>query len=373
MHPAIDSKRLVDLFCRLVSIDSPSRGEREVCDHVKGLLTALGLDPQEDGAAEPLGGNCGNLYCYVDGSLDLPPLLFSAHLDTVEPSRDKRAVVDGAGRITSAGDTVLGADDVSAMAAILEALTALKESGTPHRPLELVFSAAEEPYCVGIQQFDFSRLRSRDAYVFDLTGPVGGAANAAPAIISFTVEFRGRAAHAGFSPEEGVHAIAAAGRAIAGVQCGRVGGATVNIGSISGGTANNIVPDRCTLTGEIRSLSNEEAKLRLEELTAVMERAAREMGAEAGVRHVVECSAYRTAPDAPVVRRFERACGELGLESGLCDTFGGSDNNHFARHGISGIVAATAMNSCHSCQEYTTVQELERAASLALHLMLSRD
>ncbi|MGN1014947.1 MAG: peptidase T, partial [Butyricicoccus sp.] len=57
----------------------------------------------------------------------------------------------------------------------------------------------------------------------------------------------------------------------------------------------------------------------------------------------------------------------------LCATFGGSDNNHLAQHGIAGIVPATAMNQCHTCQEYTTVQELARAAQLAAALMTSEE
>lgn len=77
----------------------------------------------------------------------------------------KKAVLHEDGTITSDGSTVLGADDLSGVCAILEALTSLKEDGTPHRPLELLFDVAEETYCAGIRQFDFSRLKSKEAYV----------------------------------------------------------------------------------------------------------------------------------------------------------------------------------------------------------------
>ena len=46
-------------------------------------------------------------------------------------------------------------------------------------------------------------------------------------------------------------------------------------------------------------------------------------------------------------------------------TYGGSDNNHFCLHGLQGLVVAPGMNSCHSCQEYTSVDELTRATKLA--------
>ncbi|MDE7244512.1 MAG: M20/M25/M40 family metallo-hydrolase [Oscillospiraceae bacterium] len=368
----IDKKHLLELFQTLVSIDSPSYGERAVCDCINEYLVSLGLQPLEDDAAEKLGGNCGNLYCYVDGTPDLSPLLFSAHMDTVEPSSGKRMMTHEDGTVTSAGDTVLGADDCAGIAAILEALAVLLKGG-PHRPLELVFSAAEEPYCAGIRQFDFSRLRSKEAYIFDLSGPVGGAAYQAPAILSFTAEFSGRSAHAGFAPEEGAHAILAAGRALASITCGRVGDATVNIGTISGGTADNIVPDRCVLTGEIRSFSDGEALQLLESVTDAMHWSAESMNATVEVRSTMNIPAYRTDLDLPVVRRFETACRDLDIPVNLVQTFGGSDNNCFTRHGLSGIVVAAAMNNCHSCTEYTSESELVRAAELALRLMLSEE
>lgn len=369
----VNQERLLALFRQLVAIDSPSYGERRICDFLKEKLSALGLAAQEDDAAGKIGGSCGNLYCYVDGAADLPPLLFSAHMDTVEPSRGKRAVTDADGVIRSAGDTVLGADDCAGLAAILEALTALRASGLPHRPLELLFSAAEEPYCRGVRQFDFAALRSREAYVFDLTGPVGGAAYQAPTILSFSAAFAGRPAHAGFAPEDGIHAIKAACLAASRIPCGRVGEATVNIGTVTGGTADNIVPDRCTLTGEIRSFSDAEAHARLDEVAAAARQAAGAFGASVELQTRVNCAAYRTDPAHPVVRRFAGACEALALPLRLCQTFGGSDQNYFSQHGVTGLVVATAMNNCHACDEYTTEQELVRAANLALRLMLSAD
>ena len=156
----------------------------------------MGLPVREDDAARKIGGSCGNLYCYVEGELDLPPLLFCAHLDTVEPSRGKRIKTDENGVMTSVSDTVLGADDCAGIVSILEALTALRESGLPHRPLELLFSVAEEPYCAGIQQFDFPSSGQGRAMYLIWRGPVGWAAFQAPTILSFQAVFSGRSSHA---------------------------------------------------------------------------------------------------------------------------------------------------------------------------------
>ena len=257
----IDTQRLVRTFSELVAVDSPSFGERAMADLLRDKLAALGISCKEDGAAEKLGGTAGTLFARVPGTPGAAALLFCTHMDTVVPARGKRAVLHADGRITSAGDTVLGADDLAGVAALLEVLETLREQGIAHRPLELLFTAAEEPYCAGVRHFDFSQCTAKTGFVLDLTGPVGTAAVAAPTILSFTVEITGRAAHAGFAPETGVHAVAAAAKGLARLQQGRLeAGTTLNVGMISGGTAANIVPERCTLSGEIRSMQHARAE-----------------------------------------------------------------------------------------------------------------
>jgi|AGTN01.3.fsa_nt_gi peptidase T-like protein len=370
----MNKARLIDEFVKLVSIDSPSLGEREMGDYMAGRLKALGFSVTEDDAGVKLGGNCGNIYAVLPGSLPADALLFCAHLDTVEPSRGKRAVLHEDGVITSGGDTVLGADDCAALAVILEALQAIREQGLPHRTIELALMVAEEIYCGGSARFDFSRVRSRECYVLDLTGPVGTAAYQAPTVITFEAQVLGKSAHAGFNPEEGVHAIAAAAEAVAGLQMGRVDeNTTFNIGVIQGGLAGNIVPERCIVRGEARSFVHEKAVRQAQLAREHFERSAARRGAAVEFTSRCGCQAYETPLSHRVVKRFEQACRSQGLSPVLQRTFGGSDNNYFAQHGIAGIVVATAMNNCHSCGEYTTQDELLRAAGLTASLMTSEN
>lgn len=369
----VDRDRLVRTFTALVSKDSTSFAERAVCDLLTSELKARGVSAEEDSSAAESGGNCGNLYAFLPGTgscAEKEPLLFCGHMDTVEPSRGKKAVVHTDGRITSAGDTVLGADDVSALAAILEALQIIEERKLPHRPIELLFSVAEEPYCAGIQYFSFERLRAKEAYVLDLAGPVGLAATKAPTILSFRAVFQGRAAHAGFAPEDGIHAICAAARAISSIQCGRISAdTTVNIGTIQGGKADNIVPERCILSGEIRSFSDEKASRILQQIQSKMEEAAASLGAVLTFSSARHCIAYETSETADVSQRFAACCLAEGLTPKFCATYGGSDNNVLALHGIRGIVIANAMNQCHSTAEYTSIDELARVTGIVLRLM----
>lgn len=366
----IEKQRLLNEFSSLVAIDSPSCGEKRMGDYIKSVLLSLGFKVTQDDAHGQNPDGCGNIYGYLAGDIPGEPVLFCAHMDTVEPSCGKRAVFHADGMITSGGDTVLGADDCAGIAAILEALRTIQDLQLSHRPIEVLFTVAEELYCKGARAFDFTPIRAKEAYVLDLTGPVGTAAYQAPSILSFTAQMQGKAAHAGFAPQDGVHAIAVAATAISRLQMGRIDeGTTLNIGMIEGGTATNIVPDRCTVSGEIRSYSHQKALAQVDRVRECFVTAADEAGALAQVDITCCCEGYETPLTHPVAARFQAACERLMLPASLCKTFGGSDNNILAGHGIAGLVIATAMNRCHSCEEYTTAEELCRIAELTLLLM----
>jgi len=368
----ISSERLIALFSSLVSIDSKSFGEHEMCDFLRHELIRLGFSTTVDDADFKLSGSSGNLYGFLPGTIPGEPLLFCTHMDTVEPSSGKQAILMENGIIRSNGNTVLGADDCAGIAAILEALRTLEENHLPHRSIEVLFTVAEEQYCRGIAQFDYSRLRSKDAYILDLSGPIGTAAEKAPTILSFTVTVTGKAAHAGFAPQDGIHAILAAANAISVLPMGKIDkDTTLNIGIIQGGTATNIVPDRCTVIGEIRSYSHETALDASRLIQTQFLHSAQALGAAIEFQQEVRCQAYAVNPESPTVQRFEQACRSCGLTPALEPTFGGSDNNFLQQNGVNGLVIACAMHQCHSCEEYTTVQELCQIAEITLSLMQS--
>lgn len=369
----MNEERLVKTFTDLVALDSPSFDEQAVCRYIKERLTALGVQVAEDDSAAATGSTCGNLLATIPGDPSLEPVLFAAHMDTVEPSRGKQAVTDENGHITSCGDTVLGADDFAGVSAILEGVASLLESGATHPTLELLFTTGEEHFCVGAKAFDAQRLQSKTAYVMDLSGPVGDCAVAAPTLITFSAEVVGKAAHAGFAPEDGVHAIQVAAAAVANLPSGRWGDVTVNVGTITGGRATNIVPDSCTVTGEIRALCHQDALDRLNEIHSEFVEQAQAVDAKLNFNHTIHITGYRVDTDAPVAQRFKRACEAVGVAPRFTDTYGGSDCNILSAYGIQGLVVATAMNNCHAVSEYTRVEELCKAARLTQALMEKQD
>lgn len=364
----IKRERLAEQFSRLVSIDAPSYGERKMADYLTEKLEDLGFAVSEDEAGDFYNGNCGNLYAHRSGKGR--PLLLSMHMDTVEPSSGKRAVIHEDGRITSDGTTVLGADDMSAVAAVLEALQHMKEEMIPTRELEILLSIGEEKHVKGAKVFDFSKIRAKESIVLDMSGEIGAAAVQAPSQIAFTVTVYGRASHAGFAPQDGIHAILIAANAITRIPMGRSGDdTTVNVGRIQGGLATNIVPDCCTVFGELRSFSHKKALQKMEEIKAVFEEEAKKLGGSVDFSRDVCYEAYKTEENAAAVQDFKRACEKLGITCTLCSTFGGSDQNKISEHGIAGIVIASAMHRVHSCHEYTDIKEMEQVAGIVSEIL----
>lgn len=322
-------QNIIEDFKQLVSFDSISFHERKTADWLIERLQKMGFSVEEDDAGSHYGGDTGNLYAVLDGTLPGDPVIFCAHMDVVEPRSGKKSVLEKDGTIHSAGDTVLGADDISGILEILYGVQLVIDSGKPHKKIELLFTIGEELYVKGSDVFDYSKVTAKQAYVLDLSGAVGDAARRAPSIISVRAEIRGKAAHAGFEPENGIHAIFAAANAVSRLCMGHVDEETTfNIGTIQGGTATNIVPDCCVLT------------------------------------------AYETPLESKSVTDFQKACEILGFSGELTGTFGGSDNNSFAKNGIEGLVLSNGMYNAHSTREYTTVDDLYKGAELIGQLIL---
>ena len=280
MLPTIDIERLTADFLCLTTGSAESLDERRVADFLTDQLQSIGFSVSEDDAGHKLGGNTGNLYGFLKGTIPGLPLLLSAHMDTVKPGENKHPVLHEDGTFTSDGTTVLGADDAAGLVEILEGICSVREAGLPHRDIEILFPVAEEIYIQGSGVFDFSRIHAKEAYVLDMSGEVGSAAVSAPSLISFQATVKGKASHAGFAPENGIHAIAAAAQAISRLPQGRIDDETTcNIGTITGGTAKNIVPEQCTCTGEVRSFSHEQALRQIENIRQAFSDAADACGA----------------------------------------------------------------------------------------------
>ncbi len=308
----INEQRLLASFLQLVQIDNPSGQEAAMAQYVMECLHVEGLEPQQDAK--------GNVLAKLPGAG--APLLLSGHLDSVAPAIGKQGVVRD-GVVYSTGTTVLGADDLAGVAAILEAVHAVREAGIPHRAAEIVFSVEEEVGLRGVKALDWSKLTAKEGVALDLNGEVGGICVAAPAQDTLRITIHGKAAHAGVAPEQGINAIRVAAEAIAVMPIGRIDNeTTANIGTISGGAAKNIVPDRVELLGEARSRNEDKLAAQVAQMRQALEAAAQRHGATVEVVVTHEYGAQLIDHDAPIVRLCQAAARKAGLTPALIETGG---------------------------------------------------
>ena len=360
---------LVSLFTELASLPSPPGDERAVADRVAAYMRDLGLDVSEDDAGPRIGSNAGNLYARVEATDGGTPLFLCAHLDTVPPEAGIEPVLQD-GVIRNAAGTILGADNKSAVAVMLEATRRLLAENRPHGGLELLFTPKEETGLHGAAAFDHERLHARVGYVYDQAAPIGEIILGAPYSHSMEVKLHGRAAHAGMYPEEGRSAIAAAAKAIADFKLGRVDEeTTANVGVIDGGTAGNIVPEWCTFLADVRSHDPKKlADLVREMLESVTFAASLE---ECQVETKVHKSynGYRFKRDDDAVRIASSALERSGFEPSFTLSGGGADANVFNERGLACVNLANGMAEIHTPDEHIAVSDLERMVDVTLALV----
>jgi tripeptide aminopeptidase len=367
-----ERRRLHDDFARLCAVASPSGSERACAELVRAELTRLRLDVCEDDAGAATGGDCGNLLARVPGATgDAEMILICTHLDTVPPTGAIEPVLVDGGWV-NAGDGILGADNKAAVALLLAvAHRARSPQGLPFG-LELLFTVSEEDALAGAKAFDARQLRSAFGYTFDHASPIGEIVTSSPTYYRVTAEFSGLAAHAGIRPQDGRSAIVAAARAIAAMRLGRIDDeTTANVGIIDGGTAGNVVPGRCRVVGEARSLDPVKAEQTVTDMVDRLGDAANSAGCECDLDVSVErlFEGYRTPRSARQVRVAEAALGDCGYEPRPIATGGGSDANVLVLRGFAATNLANGTERNHQPDERVSAAALEGMLDVGLALV----
>jgi len=282
--PLTRDASVTQLFLELVAVPSPSRRERVVGELIREWLAGHGVTSAFDEAGAVNGSDAGNLIATVPGAAGAPTYLFVAHMDTVEtgtPAITPRVGQDGV--IRSDGQTILGADNKAAVAAVMRVCAAAAETPEGERPtVHAAFTCCEESGKMGAGLLAPELLADVDsAFSVDGAKPVGTVITRALGQTSFAFVIHGRAAHAAANPEAGVNAIAVASAIVSALPLGRQpGGGSVNVAAIVGGSVvdrltlenlaaggveaalhsalTNSVPDRALVRGEVRGYSEQE-------------------------------------------------------------------------------------------------------------------
>jgi tripeptide aminopeptidase len=297
-------------------------------------------------------------------------VLLCAHLDTV-PLQAPVEPVLVEGHWENSGAGILGADNKAAVAVLLALARHVRSAGAPV-DLELLFTVGEETALAGARVFDASRLASPFGYVFDHASPIGEVITSSPSHFRIEATFRGLAAHAGIRPEDGRSAIVAAARAIATMPHGRLDDeTTVNVGTIAGGSAMNVVPELCTMVAEVRSIDDERARTIAAEVVDRIHEAANLPECDVDVDVSVERSfaGYRLSPSTPAVAVAESALRARGFEPVRISSGGASDANALLAQGFQTVNLANGTERNHEPGERVSVAALEEMLDVALTLL----
>jgi tripeptide aminopeptidase len=373
----INQERIKNLLLELIQIDSHSREERDVALLIKKYCEELGAEVEIDDAGEKVGGNTGNVIARFKGTVKGEPLMMAAHLDTVVPGKGVKPIIEG-DIIRTDGTTVLGGDDKSGCAVIIETIRCLQEQNIPYTDIEAIFTICEEVGLLGAKNVDVSKLKSRIGIVFDSDDP-GFLFTKGPSQNYIDIKIHGLESHAGVAPEDGISAIVIASEAIAGMKLGRIDDeTTANIGLIKGGLATNIIPNLVELRGEARSHSTEKLKAQCDHIVARFEEAASKYEVtvegkttKASVESRVELSysAMDVSDDSDVVKLVVGAAARLGKVVKTLASGGGCDANVFNQKGIQCANLGTGMRAIHTVNEWLDVKDMYESAEITMEIL----
>lgn len=372
----LNEQHQIDAFIEMAKVYGVSKDERNFAQYIEPLLKEMNFEITYDEAHKEFGGNCGNLIAYWPGTdPSIPPMFFSAHMDTVMSSADCIAQVrDGA--IYSDGIHVLGTDDRSSMSGYFEAIRAIQASGVPCGPIELLITVCEETGLFGAKYIDISKVRSKSGFVFDHPGDVGQVIRRGPTRTSFDACFQmkegsagGHIAEEADKPNAFVMGMDAYQHFPFGYDHNRE---TVTlVGLMEGGELTSVVPGKLVMKGEIRGLEQANVNEKLAQIRKASEDAAQKHGGSAAISHKDDFLGFHIQDDNPVYRCFTKACEDIGIKWYDDTSVGGADTNALRMHGLNCITLGNGFANTHSFNEHITIENLVNIARVCVSIALT--
>lgn len=363
----INQERLINHFFDLIKIDSESGNEKAISEAIAEQLGEMGFTVKKlPVPAEVSNGH--NIYARLEGKIE-DSVVLSCHMDTVAPGNSIEPILED-GVIRSKGDTILGGDDKSGIAAIMEAVRCIQAENLDHKTIEIALTVHEEGGLQGSLHFDMSEIQSEKCVVLDTGGPIGTIVNAAPGQQSMTAIIKGRPAHAGLAPEEGISAIGVAADAISQMNLLRIDEeTTANIGVVEGGQATNIVMPEIKIVAEARSLNADKLAAQVDHMVSTFQAAADKHGAELEINSTRAYNAFVIADDHPHIESVKASFEAIGAEPFTKGTGGGSDANNFNEKGLTTVNISTGMAKVHTTEEFITVDDMVKVTEFVKHYL----
>lgn len=353
-------KPLVDLFIQLVSFDSPTGKEDKLINFLYGFAKKQGLKTSLDsfGNLYICAGNCGE------------SLFLGAHADTVQPG-EKIIPVIRDGTIYSSGETILGADNKVAIAAILDSVIRLKKTGAKFRKLEIVITKSEEIGTLGAINIDRRKIMAKRGYIFDNANPIGTIIIKSPYYFDIDAEIVGREAHSS-RPDEAINVLNPLKDILSEIKLGKVSKNTlVNLGVLNVGMVRNAVPGNLTALFEIRSFTKKEANFYLDTIVKILKSKSALHKCKLKLKIIKENSGYEHKPTSDFLVSTSRLFESLNIKSVNMESWACSDGNIFNNMGMNVINLGNGSKSAHTRQENISVKNLILLRNLVTSLIIS--
>lgn len=358
-----NEKELLDILKDLLNIYSPTKNEKNVANHIVKFLEKLGAEIYLDNSFDKYDGNAPTIFAKIKGTLEGEGVTFSAHMDVVEPNEGLKIIHEG-NIIKTDGTTTLGGDDKAGIAAILYSVKYIIENNIDHEDIYLVFTPGEEKGMLGARNINWEEVYkhinpAKNTIVVDNAGKAEYVAYQAPTCTNYLLKVKGRTAHAGLAPEEGINAIKIISEIVTNMKSGRIDElTTANVSEINSKFPTNVVPDMATAYGEIRSHSYEKVEELLKEYEEIGNTISKKYGGSFEIEAEKQYPLLNTKDDLKFAKEFIEVYKTVGVEASLQVIGGGSDANFFAGEGFNSIIIGVGMQKVHTTDEYLEVEEL---------------
>lgn len=363
------NERMYQELLDLITIDIESGRENAMAEAMIRKLEELGFTVTTDHAGDIFGGSCGNVLGVREGELD-GALLLCSHMDRV-PNGLGIKPVEKDGVLYSDGTTILAADDVSGLCAILEGVREALASGRPLPRLEVLFTVGEEVGLYGATAFDISQAQARMGYIFDSPGSIGRVINGAPGRYCLGAKITGLAAHAGNEPEKGIDAAKIMCDMLSTLKMGRLDEITTSNFPVlkTGSKAVNVVCDYAEFSGEVRSRDGERLLNYVKYFEDHCKEVAEKNGATIEIIKDESFFPFRIPEDALVSQVASEACAKLGIDCRFESGGGGMDGNIFNAKGFQILGVATGYTKNHTKNEQLVLDDFFQSGRLAAELI----
>jgi tripeptide aminopeptidase len=363
----------VELFLALVQISSPSRQEQNIVEAISTWLKENQIDFEIDQADQITGGNSGNLIAKkpAKANPNKPTILFVTHVDTVEKTGDRIIpVIDENNIIRSSSETILGADNKSAVAAVLSVL--YEKDWQDKANLIAAFTTSEEVGIMGAANLD--KIATQVDYAFSIDGsyPVGTFINSALGCTTFTIKVIGKSAHAAKDPGGGIHSLLAASQVVSKLKLGQNDGWLLNVSEIEGQENTNIIPANSLIKGEFRSFNQSGYQKAVDHLNQVINDVLKETDASINlsVNLAEENPPFQSPMDKKTKEIVSQAVKEAGVQLTEINSSVTLEANIIQAAGMATIAIASGGENPHSFDEFIEADELNRLKDLLNNLLI---